>query len=138
MQQQEQELRAEAARANAPAVRPVGRLCMDPATRPAPAPERPVGRPRASTHVQAPPVEPERLLVHVQLSAHTDSVTLQQMRTVRRRPCPLMRHQQRRSPLLMRHQQRGMSRVALMVAARGDPDEVSNDSKDVCRPGWIC
>eukprot|EP00983_Pelagomonas_calceolata_P014055 450016-Pelagomonas_calceolata.AAC.7 len=42
MQQQEQEmeLRAEAARPNAPAVRPVGRPCMGPATRPAPAPKR--------------------------------------------------------------------------------------------------
>eukprot|EP00983_Pelagomonas_calceolata_P027174 854574-Pelagomonas_calceolata.AAC.1 len=77
MQQQEMELRAEAARANAPAVRPVGRPHMDPAMRPAPAPKRPVGRPCASTHVQAPPAEPERLLVLFQLSAHTDSVTLQ-------------------------------------------------------------
>eukprot|EP00983_Pelagomonas_calceolata_P075687 1153110-Pelagomonas_calceolata.AAC.1 len=77
MQQQEMELRAEAARANAPAVRPVGRLCMGPATRPAPAPKRQVDRFSASTHVQAPPAElARRLLVLVQLSAHTDSLTL--------------------------------------------------------------
>eukprot|EP00983_Pelagomonas_calceolata_P011758 378555-Pelagomonas_calceolata.AAC.2 len=36
-----------------------------------------VGRPRASTHLQAPTAEPERLLVLVQLSAHAYSVTLQ-------------------------------------------------------------
>eukprot|EP00983_Pelagomonas_calceolata_P085932 1156659-Pelagomonas_calceolata.AAC.2 len=70
------ELRAEAARANAPAVRPVGRPRMSPATRPAPAPKRQVERPSASTHVQAPPAEPEMLLALVQLSAHTDSLTL--------------------------------------------------------------
>eukprot|EP00983_Pelagomonas_calceolata_P116979 1160372-Pelagomonas_calceolata.AAC.6 len=77
MQQQEQkmELRAKAERANSPAVRCVGRLCSDPATHPAPAPKRLVGRPRASTHVQAPTAEPERLLVLVQLSAHAERVT---------------------------------------------------------------
>ena len=76
-QEQEMELRAEAAKANAPAVRPVGRPRIDPATRPAPEPKRPVGRPKASTYVQAPPPEPESLLVLVQLSAQTDGVTVQ-------------------------------------------------------------
>ena len=76
-QEQEMELRAEAAKANAPAVRPVGRPHIDPATRPAPEPKRPVGRPKASTYVQAPPPEPESLLVLVQLSAQTDGVTMQ-------------------------------------------------------------
>eukprot|EP00983_Pelagomonas_calceolata_P016637 524549-Pelagomonas_calceolata.AAC.5 len=71
------ELRAEAERANAPAARYVGRLCIDPATHPAPAPKRLVGRPRASTHVQAPTAEPEGLLVLVQLSAHADGLSLQ-------------------------------------------------------------
>eukprot|EP00983_Pelagomonas_calceolata_P025524 802187-Pelagomonas_calceolata.AAC.2 len=60
-QEQEMELRAEAALVSAPAVRPVGRPRMGPATCPAPAPERQVFRPSASTHVQAPPAEPERL-----------------------------------------------------------------------------
>eukprot|EP00983_Pelagomonas_calceolata_P123408 1161001-Pelagomonas_calceolata.AAC.6 len=54
--------------AKAPAVRPVGRPCMGPAMRPAPCPERQVDRPSASTHVQAPPAELQRLLVLVQLS----------------------------------------------------------------------
>eukprot|EP00983_Pelagomonas_calceolata_P037707 1136473-Pelagomonas_calceolata.AAC.1 len=76
-EQQEVGLRSEAARANAPAVRPVGSPRMGPATRPALAPKRQVDRPSAGTHVQAPPAEPERLLVLVQLSAHTDSLTLQ-------------------------------------------------------------
>eukprot|EP00967_Tisochrysis_lutea_P023849 scaffold27392_cov18-Tisochrysis_lutea.AAC.1 len=55
MQQQEQEtqLRAEAARDDAPAVRPVGMPCMGPATRRANAPKRQVNRPNASIHVQA-------------------------------------------------------------------------------------
>eukprot|EP00967_Tisochrysis_lutea_P117021 scaffold188935_cov20-Tisochrysis_lutea.AAC.1 len=44
MEQQEQEVehRAEAARINAPAVRPMGRPRMDPAMSPVPAPKRPV------------------------------------------------------------------------------------------------
>eukprot|EP00983_Pelagomonas_calceolata_P030882 970231-Pelagomonas_calceolata.AAC.1 len=49
---------------------------VGPATRPAPAPKKQVDRPSASTDVQAPPAEPERLLVLVQLSVHTASLTL--------------------------------------------------------------
>ena len=56
MRQQEEQAqqRREQAAASAPAVRPVGRPPKDPASRPPPKEKRPVGRPRASTHVQAP------------------------------------------------------------------------------------
>jgi len=59
MRQQEElaQQRRKQAAASAPAIRPVGRPPMDPASRPLPKEKRPVGRPRASTRMQAPPPE---------------------------------------------------------------------------------
>ncbi len=56
MRQQEElaQQRREQAAASAPAVRPVGRPPMDPASTPPPREQKPVGRLLASTHVQAP------------------------------------------------------------------------------------
>jgi len=59
MRQQEElaQQRREQAAAAAPDFRPVGRPPMDPASRPSPKEKRPVGKPCASTHVQAPPLK---------------------------------------------------------------------------------
>eukprot|EP00983_Pelagomonas_calceolata_P130479 1161687-Pelagomonas_calceolata.AAC.10 len=117
MQQQEKEMELRAT----PAVRPVGRPHMGPASRPAPVPKRPVDRPCASTHVQAPPAKPGRLLVFVQLSAHTDSLKSLQLFAPAFQQLKQQCKQGSRAASLGAHG----TRVALMwQQVRGNPEEV--------------